>query len=114
MWNEKKTWVGEMHWQGRPNIATLQLRGVANSWWDYFCAIHPDPTNIGWQAFHEYHLMEGSMEAKAEEFRNMQMGTMSAWEYTTKFIQLMRYVPKYTETEKQRKYYHMKGLPRAM
>ena len=42
------------------------------------------------------------------------MGTMSVQEYTTKFIQLMRYVPKNTETEKQRKYYYMKGLPRAM
>jgi len=26
----------------------------------------------------------------------------------------MRYVPEFTETEKQRKYYYMKGLPRAM
>ena len=89
------------------NIATLQLRGIANLWWDCFCANHPDPTNIGWtkfaQAFHEYHLMEGTMEAKAEEFKNLQMGTTSVREYTTKFIQLLRYVPEYTETEKQRK-----------
>ena len=42
------------------------------------------------------------------------MGTMSVQEYTTKFIQLMRYVPEYIETEKQRKYYYMNGLPRAM
>jgi hypothetical protein len=27
---------------------------------------------------------------------------------------LLRYVPEYTETEKQRKYYYMKGLPQAM
>ena len=58
--------------------------------------------------------MEGTMEAKAEEFRNLQMGTMSVQEYTTKFIQLMRYVLEYIETKKQRKYYYMKGLPRAM
>jgi hypothetical protein len=58
--------------------------------------------------------MEGTMEAKAEEFKNLQMGTMSIWEYTTKFIQLMRYVPKYTKTEKQRKFYYMKGLFQAM
>jgi len=61
------------------NIATLQLSGIANSWWDCFCANHPDPTNIGWmefaQAFCKYHLMEGTMEAKVEEFRNLQMGT---------------------------------------
>ena len=66
------------------------------------------------QAFHKYHLMEGTMEAKAEEFRNLQMGTTLVQEYTTKFIQLLRYVPEYTETEKQRKYYYMKGLPWAM
>jgi len=100
------------------NIATLQLRGIANSWWDCFCAIHPDPANIGWaefaQAFREYHLMEGTMAAKAEEFRNLQMGTMTVREYTTKFIQLMRYVPEFTETEKQRRYYYMRGLPQAL
>ena len=66
------------------------------------------------QAFLKYNLMEGTMEAKAEEFRNLQMGTMSVQEDTTKFIKLMRYVPEYTETEKQRKYYYMKDLPRAM
>jgi hypothetical protein len=100
------------------NIATLQLRGVASSWWDCYCANHPDPANIGWtefaQAFRDYHLMEGTMEAKAEEFRNLQMGTMTVLEYTTKFIQLLRYVPEYTKTENQRKYYFMKGLPQAM
>jgi hypothetical protein len=58
--------------------------------------------------------MEGTMEAKAEEFRNLQMGTMTVLEYTTKFIQLLRYVPEYTKTENQRKYYFMKGLPQAM
>jgi len=63
------------------NIATLQLRGIANLWWDCFCANHPNPANIGWmkfaQAFCKYHLMEVTIEAKAEEFRNLQMGTMS-------------------------------------
>jgi hypothetical protein len=96
------------------NIATLQLRGVASSWWDCYCAIHPDPTDIDWtkfaQAFCEYHLMEGTMEAKVEEFRNLQIGTTLVQEYTTKFIQLMRYVPEYTKTKKQRKYY-MKDIP---
>jgi hypothetical protein len=58
--------------------------------------------------------MEGTMEAKVEEFRNLQMGTMSVHEYSTKFIQLMRYVLEYTETKKQRNYYYMKGLPQAM
>jgi hypothetical protein len=42
------------------------------------------------------------------------MGTMIVRQYTTKFIQLLRYVPEYTDTEKQRKYYYMKGLPQAM
>jgi hypothetical protein len=54
--------------------------------------------------------MEGAMDAKAKEFRQLQMGTMIVHEYTNKFIQLMRYVPEYTNTEKQRHYYYMKGL----
>jgi hypothetical protein len=42
------------------------------------------------------------------------MGTMTVREYTTKFIQLMRYVPEYMKTKKQRKHYYMKGLPQAL
>ena len=55
-----------------------------------FGANHPVIINIGWtefaQALHEYHLMEGTMEEKAKEYRNLQMGTMSIREHTTKFI----------------------------
>jgi len=72
------------------NIATFQLRGIASAWWECFCAIHPDPANMGWtefaQAFREHHLMEGAMDAKAEEFRKLQMSTMTVHEYTNKFI----------------------------
>ena len=57
------------------NIAIYQLKGIVGAWWECFCAIHPDPTNIGWvefaRAFHEYHLMEGAMDAKAKEFRKL-------------------------------------------
>lgn len=100
------------------NIATFHLRGIGSAWWECFCAIRPDPTNIGWaefaQAFREHHLMEGAMDAKAVEFRKLQMGTMSVHEYTNKFIQLMRYVPEYTNTEKQRRYYYMKGQNQSL
>ena len=42
------------------------------------------------------------------------MDTMSVQKYTTKFIQLMRYVPGYTEAEEQRKHYHMMDPPQAL
>ena len=82
------------------NIATSQFRGISNSWWDWFCANHSDPINIGWmnfaQVFCKYHPMERTMEAKIEERWKLQMGTMLVQKYTTKFIQLTRYVSKYT------------------
>ena len=53
---------------------------------------------------------KGAMDAKAKEFRKLQMGTTIVHEYTNKFIQLMRYVPEDTSTEKQRHYYYMMGL----
>jgi len=75
----------------------------------------PNLVNIGWTEFAQapckYHLMEGTMEAKAKELRRMAMDTMLVQKYTTKFIQLMRYVPRYTEAKEQRKHYHMMDLP---
>jgi hypothetical protein len=36
------------------HIATLQLRGVANSWWDYYCANHPAPPTLVGRSLHKH------------------------------------------------------------
>ena len=47
--------------------ATHQLTGAARAWWDSFSDSHEDPANISWdeftEAFTEYHIPKGIMEA---------------------------------------------------
>ena len=89
---------------------THQLTGAAHAWWDSFSDSHEDPANISWdefaEAFTEYHIPKGIMEAKAEEFRNIKMGKDRVTEYTTCFTNLLRYAPSYVvNSEKEKLYY---------
>jgi hypothetical protein len=95
--------------------ATHQLTGAARTWWDSFSDSHEDPINISWdefaEAFTEYHIPKGIMEAKAEEFCNIKMGKDRVTEYTTCFTNLLRYAPSYVvNSEKENLYYYRKGL----
>jgi hypothetical protein len=95
--------------------AAHQLIGAARAWWDSFRDSHEDPANISWEefaeAFTEYHIPKGIMEAKAEEFRNIKMGKDRVNEYTTRFTNLLRYAPSYVvNSEKEKLYYYHKGL----
>jgi hypothetical protein len=89
--------------------------GAARAWWDSFSDSHEDPAHISWdefaEAFTEYHIPKGIMEAKAEEFRNIKMGKDRVTEYTTHFTNLLRYAPSYVvNSEKEKLYYYHKGL----
>jgi hypothetical protein len=95
--------------------AAHQLIGAARAWWDNFSDSHEDPANISWdeftEAFTEYHIPMGIMEAKAEEFRNIKMGKDRVTEYTTRFTNLLCYAPSYVvNSEKEKLYYYYKGL----
>jgi hypothetical protein len=95
--------------------AAHQLTGAARPWWDSFSDSHEDPANISWEefaeAFTEYHIPKGIMEAKAEEFCNIKMGKYRVIEYTTRFTNLLRYAPSYVvNSEKEKLYYYRKGL----
>ena len=52
-----------------------QLTGATRVWWDSYYDTHSDPTHISWEefteAFREHHVLEGVMDAKVEEFRNI-------------------------------------------
>ena len=56
-------------------VAAHQLTGAARAWWDSHYDTHVDPMHISWEEFakaiHEYHVPEGMMDAKVEEFRNI-------------------------------------------
>ena len=74
-----------------------QLRGAAQSWWESYLATHADPEAITWEEFSEsfrrYHVPEGLMIVKKEEFLALKQGPLSVSEYRDKFLQLSRYAP---------------------
>jgi hypothetical protein len=55
-----------------------QLRGAAQSWWESYLATHADPEAITWEEFNEsfrrYHVPEGLMIVKKEEFLALKQG----------------------------------------
>jgi hypothetical protein len=55
-----------------------QLRGATQSWWESYLATHADPEAITWEEFSEsfrrYHVPEGLMIVKKEEFLALKQG----------------------------------------
>jgi hypothetical protein len=60
-------------------VTSHQLIGTAHTWWDNYCNNHTDLAHISWEefirAFYEHHVLEGVMDAKVEEFRNISQGS---------------------------------------
>ena len=77
------------------NLATHQLVEVANEWWENYQDAANEPDAITWQEFvkefHDYHIPEGIMEIKSEEFHYLKQGSMMVNQYIQKFMELARY-----------------------
>jgi len=62
-------------------LATHQLVGTVGEWWENYQDAANELEAITWQEFmekfHEYHIPEGIMEIKAEEFRSLRQGPMT-------------------------------------
>ena len=62
-------------------LATHQLVGAAGEWWENYQDVANEPEAITWQVFmekfREYHIPEGIMEIKAEEFHSLRQGPMT-------------------------------------
>jgi hypothetical protein len=90
------------------------LRGVAQSWCESYLATHADPEAITWEEFrnnfHRYHVPEGLMIVRNEEFLALKQGPLSVSEYRDKFLQLSRYAPEYVNTDAERQYMFLRGL----
>jgi hypothetical protein len=88
------------------------LRGVAQFWWESYLTTHADPEAITWEEFRDnfrhYHLPEGLMIVRKEEFLNQ--GPLSVSEYRDKFLQLSRYAPEDANINAKRQYHFMRGL----
>ena len=65
------------------------LRGAAQSWWESYLATHADPEAITWEEFRDnfrrYHVLEGLMIVRKEEFLALKQGPMSISEYRISF-----------------------------
>ena len=97
-----------IHARGRDRVilAAHQLIGTAGEWWDNYSNASKNPENITWdefqEAFREYHILEGIMEMKAEEFRNLKQGAMTVTQYIRKLMKLSRYAPDDIDTDKKK------------
>jgi hypothetical protein len=91
-----------------------QLRGAAQSWWESYLATHPDPEAITWEEFRDnflrYHVPEGLMIVRKEEFLAMKQGPLSVSEYRDKFLQLSRYALEDVNTDAKMQYRFLRGL----
>jgi hypothetical protein len=91
-----------------------QLRGAAQSWWESYLATHADPEAITWEEFREsfcrYHVPEGLMIVKKEEFLALKQGSLYVSEYRDRFLQLSRYAHEDVNTDAKKQYKFMRGL----
>ena len=73
------------------------LRGAAQSWWESCLTTHVDPEAITWEEFRDnfrgYHVLEGLMIVRKEEFLALKQGPLSVSEYMDKFLQLSHNAP---------------------
>jgi hypothetical protein len=94
--------------------APRQLRGAAQSWCESYLATHANPEAITWEEFRDnfrrYHVPEGLMIVRKEEFLALKQGPLSVSEYRDKFLQLSHYAPEDVNTDAKRQYRFLRGL----
>ena len=112
---ERELNIAQCNDQEKVLYASGQLQGTAQDWWESFQYVRPnDAPEITWQEFREnfrcYHILEGLVELKQEEFFNMKQGSLLVCEYHDKFTQLSRYAigDVVNDAKKQRRF--LKGL----
>jgi hypothetical protein len=91
-----------------------QLRGAAQSWWESYLATHVNPKAITWEEFRDnfrcYHVPEGLMIVRKEEFLALKQGPLFVSEYRDKFLHLSCYAPEDVNTDAKRQYRFLRGL----
>ena len=87
-------------------LATHQLVGATGEWWENYQDAANEPEAITWQEFmekfYEYHIPEGIMEIKAEEFHSLRQGPMMVNQYIRKFMKLAWYALEDVNSDKKK------------
>src|SRR3954467_3652939 len=95
-------------------FATYHMRGPAAQWWERHRLALPDGTVTTWQefqlAFRAWHLPQGLMDQKKEEFRKLHQGQTTVDEYHRKFLELSRYAAIYVATDARKQEKFREGL----
>jgi hypothetical protein len=91
-----------------------QVRGATQSWWESYLTTDANPEAITWEEFRDnfrrYHVPEGLMIVRKEEFLALKQGPLSVSEYMDKFLQLSHYAPEDVNTDAKRQYRFLRGL----
>jgi hypothetical protein len=95
--------------------ASGQLQGAAQTWWESYQAARPNNAPpVTWndfvRDFRAHHILDGVIELKQEEFRNLRMGSMSVAEYHDRFAQLSRYAPNEVRDDANKQCLFLKGV----
>jgi hypothetical protein len=84
------------------------LKGPVQSWWESYLSTHADPEAITWEEFkvnfYQYHVLEGLMIVKNEEFLELKKGPMYVIEYIDRLLLLSRYAPEDVNIHAKRQY----------
>jgi hypothetical protein len=79
-----------------------------------YLATQANPKAITWEEFRDnfyrYHVREGLMIMRKEEFLSLKQGPLSVSEYRNKFLQLSRYTSQDVNTDAKRQYMFLRGL----
>lgn len=99
----------------KARVATFNLKGKEEIWWEYVKnvkGIHEE--YLTWNEFEwlfkKKYLLERYFDDKVKEFFELKMGSMTDDEYTSRFLELLRYVP-YLKEEKANIQRFTSGLP---
>jgi len=98
-------------------ITIFNLKGKADIWWEDVKRVRDIRRNyFSWRdfkrLFRKKYLSERYYDSKAKELYELKMGSMIDEEYTTKFLELLRYAP-YLTYEKDKVQRVFSGFPLA-
>src|SRR4051812_15566774 len=95
-------------------FAAFHLKGSAAQWWESHRLALPDGTVTTWQefqsAFRAWHLPQGLMHQKKEEFLKLRQGETTVVDYHRKFLELSRYAVDEVDADARKQEKFRRGL----
>ena len=78
-------------------IVIYKLKGKASMWWDQLVQVqHIKEKSVTWRRFKKYfekkYLTKRYHDKKMKEFFELKLGSMTIYEYETRFLELLKYV----------------------